>query len=330
MNFRRLAPPIFGLLASLTLALAAQAQTWPTRPVTLMVPYPAGGLSDILARRVNQALAAELHQPVIIENLGGAGGAIGAQKVLGAPADGYMLFQGSPNELILTPLAVKSIKYRPEDFRPVQQVALSPIAIVARKDFPASNPRELVAAIRKAAKEGKPVSYASVGLGSFYHLLGESLAQRVGAEMLHVPYKGGAPIQQDLMGGSVDLFITPYGAPHVAMEKEGKLKILGALSEQPQRLIPHIPSVDQAPELKGFHYQIGTGYYVRRDTPQPVVDALHRALTKVLFDTELRANLTALGMDMSPPLRIEDAAKLYAQEVRLYQGIARDIGLQAQ
>lgn len=317
-------------LAALLLATAAGADTYPHKPVTLMVPYPAGGLSDILARKVHVALAAELKQPVIIENLGGAGGAIAAQKVLNSPADGYTLLQGSPNELILAPLAIKAVKYKPEDFRLVQQIALAPIAISARKDFPPGNAKELVAYARQAARDGKPVSYASVGTGSFYHLLGEEMARKIGATMLHVPYKGGGPILQDLLGGQIDMFITPYGAPHVAMEKEGKLKFVAALSEKPQRLIPQVHSVDEAPELKQFHYTIGSGYYVKKGTPEPIVEALHRALTKVLFDAELRSTLTALGQEMATPLRLDEADKAFAEETRLYQGIAQSIKLQAQ
>jgi tripartite-type tricarboxylate transporter receptor subunit TctC len=306
------------------------AQPYPTKPVTLMVPYPAGGLSDLIARKVNVALAEELKQPVIIENLGGAGGAIAAQKLLSAPADGYMIFQGSPNELILAPLAMKAVKYKPEDFRLVQQIALAPIAISARKDFPPSNAQELVSHIRQAARDGKPVSYASVGTGSLYHLMGEDMARKIGAPMLHVPYKGGAPILQDLLGGQIDMFITPYGAPHVAMEKEGKIKFVAALSEKPQRLIAQVRSVDEAPELKRFYYSIGSGYYVKKDTPEPIVEALNKALAKVMFDSELRSTLIAIGQELATPLRLDDAAKVYADEIRLYQGIARAINLQAQ
>ena len=318
------------LFIALTAHLSVHAQAFPSKPVTLMVPYPVGGLSDIVARKVNVALAAELKQPVIIENLGGAGGAIAAQKLLNAPADGYTIFQGSPNELILTPLAVKAVKYKSEDFRLVQQIALAPIAVSARKDFPPNNAKELVAYARQAAKEGRPISYASVGTGSFYHLLGEEMARKIGATMLHVPYKGGGPILQDLLGGQIDMFITPYGAPHVAMEKEGKLKFVTALSEKPQRLIPHVRSVDEAAELKQFHYSIGSGYYVKKGTPEPIVEALHRALTKIMFDSELRSTLTELGQELATPLRLDEAAKAYADEVRLYQGIAKSINLQAQ
>jgi len=321
-----------GLLMGVAMAVCApvQAQNFPNRPVTLMVPYPAGGLSDLVARKVNVALAAELKQPVIIENLGGASGAIAAQKVLDAPADGHYLFQGSPNELILAPLAMKAVKHKAEDFRLIQRMALAPMAIVASKHFSANNPQEMVAEMVKRAKAGKPVSYASVGTGSFYHLLGEAMAQKMGTEMLHVPYKGGGPILQDLLGGQIDVFITPYGAPHVAMAKEGKIKFVAALSAQPQRLIPDVASVDQAEELKGFHYTIGSGYYVKKGTPEPIVEALHRALTKVMFDADFLLTMTTMGQEVGEPLRLGQTDQVYRDEVRLYRDIAKSIKLEAQ
>lgn len=316
--------------AAMVAAMPVVAQTFPSKPVTLMVPYPPGGLSDTIARKINGVLAQELKQPVVIENLGGAGGSIGAQKVLSAPADGYYIFQGSPNELILTPLAVSSVKYKASDFQLVQEIASAPLAIVARKDFPANDANELVAYARKAAKDGKPVSYASVGIGSLYHLLGEAMARRVGADMLHVPYRGGAPILQDMLGGQVDMSITIYGAPHVAMAQEGKLKFVAALSEQPQRLIPRVPLVDQSPELKGFHSSNSTGFYVKSGTPVAVVQALHTALVKVMSDAELRSALTSLGLDLAAPQRLDQAAQSYAMQIKLFQQIAESIGLQPQ
>ncbi|MEI2814318.1 MAG: tripartite tricarboxylate transporter substrate-binding protein [Burkholderiaceae bacterium] len=132
-------------LSGVLLASAACAQTFPNKPVTLLVPYPAGGLSDVIARTVNAPLGKALGQPVIVENLGGASGGIAAQKVLNAPSDGYMLFQGSPNELILAPLALSSVKYKSEDFRQIHRIALAPMAIIARGDIPANNADELVA-----------------------------------------------------------------------------------------------------------------------------------------------------------------------------------------
>lgn len=323
---------LLSLIGGLSMAAAVAAQqAYPSKPVTLMVPYPAGGLSDLIARKVTTVLAKELGQPVPIENLGGAGGAIAAQKVLSAPADGQIIFQGSPNELILAPLAIPSVRYKPEDFRQVQRVALAPMVITARKGLPVKSGDELVAYAQKMAKAGTPLTYASVGNGSFYHLIGEQMAKAMGASMLHVPYKGGAPILEDLLGERIDIFITPYGAPHVAMEKEGKIKFVAALSRERQPLIAHVPSVDEGKGLlKGFHYTIGTGYFVKADTPEPVVQVLHSALSKVLADPELRTALAAQSQVVSEPLSLKAAQDAYVRDMTLYRGIAHSIKLQAQ
>ena len=170
----------FAAASLATLALGAAAQSYPTKPVTLMVPYSAGGLSDNIARRVNVPLAATLGQPAIIENLGGASGSIAAQKVVNAPSDGYMVFQGSPNELILAPM-VTGARLKAEDFRLVQAVGDGVMVFVARKDLPANSVDELVALARKSAD--RPLNYGSVGVGSLYHLILEKAQQEAGIQM---------------------------------------------------------------------------------------------------------------------------------------------------
>ena len=320
----------FAAASLATLALGAAAQTYPTKPVTLMVPYPAGGLSDNIARRVNVPLAAALGQPAIIENLGGASGSIAAQKVLNAPADGYLVFQGTPNELILAPLAIPSIKYKPEDFRQVHRIALAPMAIFARANLPAKNADELTAYAIKAAKEGKPITYASVGVGSFYHLLGGKMSKDLGVEMTHVPYKGAADAFRDLVGDQVDIFITPYGLPQVEFIKQGKIRAVAVLTPQRQRLLPDVPSVAESKMLKNFQYEIGTGYFVKRDTPEAVVQKLHHGLQKTLTDTQLKAGLFAMGQEVSPAQSLAEADKAYRDEITTYQAIAKAIGVNPQ
>jgi tripartite-type tricarboxylate transporter receptor subunit TctC len=247
---------IFAALTSASIAASAQA-AFPNKPVSIMVPYPAGGLSDLIARLVNVPLSAKLgSQPVLVENVGGASGAIAAQKVLDAPADGYYLFQGSPNELILSALANKAVKFKPDDFTPISILGTTPLAIIARKDLKANNADELVVLARQAAREGKPLTYASVGIGSFYHLIGEDLSKKINAPMLHVPYKGGADVFRDLVGQQVDLFITPYGMPQVELNKTGRLKFIAALTPQRQPLIPDVQSVDEGVALKGYYQTI--------------------------------------------------------------------------
>ena len=320
------------VLAMLGFASAcAVAQTFPAKPVTLMVPYPAGGLSDVIARKVNTSLGKALGQPVLVENLGGASGSIAAQKVLSAPSDGYNLFQGSPNELILAPLAMSAVKYKPEDFRQVHRIALAPMAILARADLPASNADELAAYAAKAAKDGKSMSYGSVGIGSFYHLLGEQMSKTLSTPMLHVPYKGIADVVKDLLGGQVDIFITPYGAPQAELAKQGKIKFVAVLTSQRQPLAPQVPSTTESKGLlKNFTAEIGTGYFVKRDTPEPVVAALHKALQAVLGDAEVKAGLVALGQDAAPLQTLDAADKAFAAETAAYRAMAKSINLQAQ
>ena len=326
---------VFGLGAVASLAATgftsfAHAQTYPGKPVTLMVPYPAGGLSDVIARRVNAPLGKALGQPVLVENLGGASGGIGAQKVLSAPSDGYMLFQGSPNELIFAPLALSSVKYKSEDFRQIHRIAMAPMAIIARADLPVNNADELVAYAAKVAKEGKSLTYGSVGIGSFYHLLGEKLSTQTGIPMLHVPYKGIADVVKDLIGNQVDIFMTPYGAPQVELAKTGKLKFIAALSPGRGPLMPQLPSTTESKALKNFTAEIGTGYFVKRDTPEPVVQSLHKALQEVIGDAEFRASMAALGQVTSPLQSLDVANKAFVDETAQYRAIAKSINLQAQ
>ena len=318
-------------LSGVLLASAACAQTFPNKPVTLLVPYPAGGLSDVIARTVNAPLGRALGQPVIVENLGGASGGIAAQKVLNAPSDGYMLFQGSPNELILAPLALSSVKYKSEDFRQIHRIALAPMAIIARGDIPANNADELVAYAMKVAKEGKPMTYASVGVGSLYHLLGEQMSKMIGVPMLHIPYKGFADGLKDLMGNQVDIFITPYGAPQVALAKDKKIKFIAATSPGAHPLLPQLGRTsDSKSALKNFTSEIGTGYFVKRDTPEPIVQAMHKGLQAVLGDAEYLSRMAALGQLASPLQTLDVANKAFVDETTQYRAIAKAINLQAQ
>lgn len=317
-------------LTGLVLTQAALAQTFPSKPVNLMVPYPAGGLSDVIARMVNVPLSKHLNQPVIIENLGGASGAIAAQKVLSAPSDGYYLFQGSPNELILSSLANAAVKLKSEDFRLVQIAGSAQIAFLARKDIPANSVDELLDYARKMAKEGKPLTYASVGPGSFYHLLGEKMSKDTGIEMIHVPYKGMAPASQDLIGGQVDLFLAPFGKMHTDLAKDGRIKILAMLNKERLEGIKNIPAITESKQLKNFEFSIWTGYFVKKDTPEALVQTLHKALTETLNDTGVRNGMEANSLLIAKPLPLTELNKVYTDGIAQFRGIAKSINLQPQ
>jgi tripartite-type tricarboxylate transporter receptor subunit TctC len=317
------------LLAGLMLcAGAALAQSWPAKPLNMMVPYPAGGPSDAIARIFFNPLGKELGQQVLVENLGGVSGALAAQKVLTAPADGYYLFQGSPNEVILSPLANAAVKLKTEDFRLVQPVADAVMVFVARKDLPANNVDELIALARKSAD--RPLSYGSVGIGSLYHLILENVQATTGIRLDHVPYKGNAPLLQDIAGGQVDFAVLVYSAAMGALADQGRLKVIGQLGAKRSELLKNVPTASEGQALKNFSYKIWTGYMVPKSTPEDVVQRLHAAIGKTLQDPAVRAQLAAQTQVAAAPMTLAESAKFFDAETARYRAIARQINLQPQ
>lgn len=318
-----------GLMGGLVLACsAALAQTWPAKPVNLMVPYPAGGPSDAIARILFTQLGKDLGQQVLVENLGGVSGALAAQKVLAAPADGYYIFQGSPNEVILAPLANAAVKLKTEDFRLVHPVADAVMVFVTRKDLGVNSVDELIALARKSGD--RPLTYGSVGVGSLYHLILENVQQLTGVKLQHVPYKGNAPLLQDIGGGQVDFAVLVYSAGMGALGEQGKLKVIGQLGAQRSELLKNVPTASEGQALKNFSYKIWTGFMVPKATPEDVVVRLHAAIGKTLQDPTVRAQLAAQTQLASAPMSLADSAKFFAAETARYRAIAKSIELQPQ
>jgi tripartite-type tricarboxylate transporter receptor subunit TctC len=317
------------LLAGLLLLTGAVfAQSYPAKTVWVMVPYPAGGPSDAIARIFSPPLGKELGQQVLVENLGGVSGALAAQKVLGAPADGYYVFLGSPNEVILAPLANAAVKLKPEDFRLVAPAIEATMVFVVRKDLGVNNVDELIALARKSAD--KPLTYGSVGIGSLYHLIVEDVQQRTGAKFLHVPYKGNAPLLQDLASGQVDFAVLVYSATMGGLADQGRLKVIGQLGAQRSELLKNVPTVSEGQALKDFSYRQWAGFMVPKNTPEPVVERIHAAIGRTLQDPALRAQLAAQTQLVASPGTLPEAAKFYAGETARYQAIAKSINLQPQ
>ncbi|HSV61428.1 MAG TPA: tripartite tricarboxylate transporter substrate binding protein [Variovorax sp.] len=317
------------LAAGLLMAAgAALAQSYPSKPVNLMVPYPAGGPSDAAARIFTTPLGKELGQQVMVENLGGVSGAIAAQKVLAAPADGYYIFQGSPNEVILSPLANAAVKLKTEDFRLVHPTADAVMVFVARKDLPANNVDELIALARKSAD--KPLSYGSVGIGSLYHLLLEKVQLQTGIKLNHAPYKGNAPLLQDLGGGQVDFAVLVYSAAMGALADQGRLKVIGQLGAQRSELLKNVPSVSEGKELKDFDYKTWSGFMVPKKTPEETVQRLHKAIVATLADPGVRSQLAAQTQTAAAPMSLAEAQKFFESETARYREIAKSINLQPQ
>jgi len=317
------------LFAGLLLSTAtAYAQTYPVKPVSLMVPYPAGGPSDATARIFSVPLGAALGQQVVVENLGGVSGAMAAQKVLAAPANGYYIFQGSPNEVILSPLANAAVKLKTEDFRLVHPVSEAVMVFVTRKDLPVNSVDELIALARKSS--GAPLTYGSVGIGSLYHLILENVQQQAGIKLVHAPYKGNAPLLQDIGGGQLDFAVLVYSAAMGAMADQGRLKVIGQLGAQRSELLRNVPTASEGKELKSLSYKIWSGFMVPMNTPEDVVQRLHKAIGTTLKDPEVRSQLAAQTQLASTPMTLAESSKFFEEETERYRAIAKSINLQPQ
>lgn len=315
------------LLLSLA-AIQVAAQNFPSKPITMIVPWPAGGPSDFVARKVQNDMAKALGQTMIVDNIGGAGGAIGIQKMLNGPADGHTIVLGSPLELIVAPLTMAAVKYKPEDMRVVGQLLKAPLVLLARKDLPANNVDELIAL---AARSGaKPLTIANGGNGSLFHLTAEKFGQQTGAKFVHVPYKGTAPMMTDLMGGQVDLAFTVFSGSVPATIAEGKVKALGITAKAPLSKFPQIPAMGAHAKLPGFEFDSWAGIIVPRGTPDAVAQQLNKAVYQALQNPEIRSAFEATGNTVVNPISVADLDALYRAESTRYQSIAKAINFEPQ
>lgn len=325
---RRLVSTCIGLALAGLGAAQALAQTYPTRLVTMIVPWPAGGPSDFVARQMQPDMQKALGQTLIIENVGGVGGALGVQKMLGAPADGYQMTLGSPLELVIAPITLSTVKYKPEDVRLVAQMVKAPMVLIARKDLPANNVDELmVLAARPGAKE---LAFANPGPGSMFHLAAEKFGQQTGLKFVHVPYKGSAPMMGDLMGGQVDLALTIFAGPIPAMIAEGKVKALGITARAPLAKFPQLAALAAHPRLAGFEFDSWAGLQVPRNAPEEVAARLNKAAYEALQNPAVRKAFEDAGNLVVAPQSLADLDRTYKAEIARYQAIARSINFQPQ
>lgn len=321
----------YRLAAAAVCAMALSASAQPlcvSKPVTLLVPYPAGGLSDVIARSINQPLSKLLGQPVLVDNLGGAGGSIAANKVLAAPADGHMLFLGSPNEVILTPLASAAVKLKYDQFTLIGQVTVNPLILLVRKELPVNSVDELITYARNPAN--KSLSYGSVGYGSLYHFASEDLAARTGTTMLHVPYKGGAPLVQDLGAGLVDFTMLPWATMYRGMADQGRLKIVAWVGSRRESFAPDVPAFAEGKLLKDFEYSTWAGLMVRKETPAATASCLHKALSATLEQPEVQKAILATGSKPAATRTLDESARQFAAEATRFQTLAKAIKLEPQ
>jgi tripartite-type tricarboxylate transporter receptor subunit TctC len=305
----------------------SQAQTFPSKPIVLVEPYPEGGISADIAKLVGQSLATNLQQTVFVENLGGESGALAVQKVLDAPSDGHMLLQATPSELVLVPFANKNVKFKSEDFRMVQFVANIPLVIVARKGLEANNADELAVLARRAAALGRPLVYASSGLGSYNHVLGNHISRKINAPMFHAPYLSTAQVVKALLDEQADIIVAPYNDATIALHTSGKVKFIAALSAQRQPALLDVPAVDEGAALKGCHQSIWFAYFVKKDTPEPIVQVLHKALSQTLGNARMSTTLVSKSSIVPPPLSLAGASKKYTAEIIRFRAMAKSMSL---
>jgi tripartite-type tricarboxylate transporter receptor subunit TctC len=324
---------LFTALAATALcaaALPAAAQpAWPAKPITIMVPYPAGGASDASARMYGTLMGTRLKQTVLVDNLGGVSGGLAGQKVLSAPADGYMLFFGSPNEVILAPLVNNAVKYKPQDFALVTPSGIAPMVVLTRKDLPVNSVDELIALARKSSAAGKPLSYGTTGLGSMYHLVTENLGKRIGATFNHAPYKGGAPLIQDLAGGQIDFTIIAYQASFEAMVEQGRMKMLASLEKTRPETLKQIPTLSEAKsvQLGDFAYNIWGGFFVKKGTPEAVIQRLREVIADARNDpAAVEFRRTARSLEI-PAMSGPETAKFFEGEITRMQSLAKGVKL---
>ncbi len=276
--------------AAFTLALGAHAQDYPSKPIKLVVPFPPAGGTDILARVVAQKIAENNKWTVVVDNKPGAGGNIGVDAVAKSPPDGYTLVMGQTSNLAISPSLYKGLPYDPmKDLAPVALVGSGPVALVVKADSPYKTLADLV-----DAAKAKPatISMASPGNGTVAHLSGVRLMNTTGAKFVHVPYKGAGGAIPDVLGGSVDFFISSVPTLQ-AQVAGGKMRALAVSSAKRSPVFPTVPTV--AESYKGFDAVTWFGILAPAGTPKSVIDKLNAEINKALKDPKVRAAIEAEG-----------------------------------
>ncbi|MDF3834214.1 tripartite tricarboxylate transporter substrate binding protein [Cupriavidus basilensis] len=284
-QFRRLATGI----AFAAVAGASQAAPYPSQPIRLVVPFAAGGLTDVLARQLSKTLQGALKQPVVVDNKPGAGGIIGAEIVAKARADGYTLLVTTTAHVV-NPAVAKSLPYNTEkDFAPIAKLASTPTVLAVNPSVPANNLKELLA----FARQSGGVTYGSSGPGGITHLSGELLAARTGAPFVHVPYKGTALAVNDLLGGQINAsFVDALTATKFV--ESGKLRAIGVTTASRSAALPNVPTLAEQ-GVPGYDTEIWIGFYAPGGTPPEVLGRLNQLAVASMTEPAFRATLQQQG-----------------------------------
>ncbi len=312
-----------GAAAALGCAPAlAQSTNYPNRPITLVVGYPPGGSTDLTARVLGEHMARTLGQPVVIENVGGAGGALGAQKVAQAAADGHTLLLGSNNEMAIAGLVNSALRYDPlKHFSPVGMVASQPMVLVAS---PRAGMPDVASFIERVKQNPGKFSYGSSGIGTGLNLAGEMVKQAAGLFIVHIPYRGVGPLTTDLIGGQLELgvYVLSSGLPQI---KAGKVVALGVTERERSPVAPDIPALAETPSLRTVDIGTWFGLWGPAGLPAPVTQRLRAALADALKAPALVEKLTASGATIAPSGAV--LADFQAAEIIKYRRIVDQAGI---
>jgi tripartite-type tricarboxylate transporter receptor subunit TctC len=277
------------VIASLIAVGTASAQTWPSRPIKLIVPFAPGGSTDIIGRLAADQLGRDLGQPVIVENVGGGAGAIGTMNLERAPADGYTLAIATVSTMVVYQSAKEKPEYSVNDFTPITNIASMPNVVSVGPSIKAKDLKEFIALLK--ASPGK-YTFATSGIGSINHLLGESFQAYAGVKLVHVPYKGSGPGMQDVMGGTVDMIFDQFPSSKGAIDS-GRMRGIGVIS--PQRVPGYNIMTMEEAGLKGFTDEAWYGMIANGKTPPDIVAKLGDAMKKVISNPDFRAKLEKIG-----------------------------------
>ena len=306
------------LLAASGLALA---ETYPAKPIHFIVPYPAGGPLDTVARLLGQKVSESVREPVIVENRPGAGGNIGADQVAKSAPDGYTILMGAVATHAINPTLYAKIPYDPvRDFAPVTQVASTPNVLVVNPSLPVANVKEFIA---YAKAHPGALNFGSGSTGSAGHLAGELFKAMAGVQMVHVPYKGAGPAMQDLIGGRIQLMFDNL-ASSLAQMRAGKVKALAVTTAKRSSLAPELPTIAES-GLPGFDISTWFGVFAPGGTPRDVVQRLHDELVKALADPAVRETMLKLGAEPVGSTPAEFAAYIRS-EARKYAEVIKASG----
>ncbi|MBY4896447.1 tripartite tricarboxylate transporter substrate binding protein [Cupriavidus sp. AU9028] len=315
------------LLAACCLAFAstgALAQSYPAKPIQLVIPFPPGGATDVIGRLIGKKLGDKLGQPVVIENRAGAGTIVGASYVAKAPADGYTLLISSGTTFTVNPAIHARLPYDPvNSFDPIGITGRTGLIVLANRDVPANNLKEMVAAAK--AEPGK-YSYGSFGTGTTAHFAGEMLLHATGARLLHVPYKGSAPAMTDLIGGQIAYSVDTVAAA-IPQVKGGKVKAIAVTTAKRSALLPNVPTVAEA-GYPGINADTWLALVAPKGVPADVKAKLEKALAETMADQDTRSKLLAAGFEPSYASSAELAA-LIDKELPLMRAVAQRANIKA-